>query len=112
MWRGLFTRHMPFLRTPKMEQAKALVRALGSTREETLMLLALWLAAGAVLYQHGSNSLDLLLWIIVLLVQSIPYLAALLMSIISAFPGLPAGLVCGRFCEEQQDASNGMQSAG
>jgi hypothetical protein len=77
MWRGLFTRHMPFLRTPKMEQAKALVRALGSAREESLMMLALWLAAGAVMYRHGSNSLDLLLWIIVLLVQSIPYLAAL-----------------------------------
>jgi cellulose synthase/poly-beta-1,6-N-acetylglucosamine synthase-like glycosyltransferase len=112
MWLGLFTRHMPFLRTPKMEQAKALVRALGSAREETLMMLALWLAAGAVVYRHGSNSLDLLLWIIVLLVQSIPYVAALLMSIISAFPGLRARLVCGRFCDEQGDSAVRMRSAG
>ncbi len=111
MWLGLFTRNMPFLRTPKMEQAKALVRALGSAREETLLLVALWSAAGAIAWQYGSDSLDLLLWIIVLLVQSIPYLAALLMSVISAFPGLRAELVCGRFCEEQRDTSAGVQPA-
>ncbi|MGD8619358.1 MAG: glycosyltransferase [Gammaproteobacteria bacterium] len=109
MWSGLFTRHMPFLRTPKMEQAMALLRALGSAREETLMLIALWLAAAAIAYRHGSNTLDTLLWIIVLLVQSVPYLAALLMSIMSAFPGLRAELVCGRFCAEQQDTVTGVQ---
>jgi hypothetical protein len=73
------------------------------------MLIALWLAAAAIAYQHGSNTLDTLLWIIVLLVQSVPYLAALLMSIISAFPGLRAELVCGRFCAEQQDTVSGVQ---
>jgi len=93
---GLFTRERPFLRTPKMERASALMRALGSAREEALMALALWTAAGGILYLSGSDSLDLLLWIIVLLVQSVAYLAAILVSIVSAFPRLPAGLVCGR----------------
>jgi exo-beta-1,3-glucanase (GH17 family)/cellulose synthase/poly-beta-1,6-N-acetylglucosamine synthase-like glycosyltransferase len=111
MWLGLFTRHMPFLRTPKMEQAMALLRALGSAREETLMLIALSSAAGAIAYQYGSNTLDTLLWIIVLLVQSVPYLAAVLMSIISAFPGLHASLICGRFCDEPRDAAAGVQPA-
>jgi len=110
MWLGLFTRHRPFLRTPKMEQATALLRALGSAREETLMMIALWTAAGAVLYQQGSNTLDTLLWIIVLLVQSVPYLAALLMSVISALPGLRAELICGRFCNEPRDETSGLQS--
>ena len=109
MWLGLFTRHRPFLRTPKMEQAMALLRALGSAREETLMLIALWTAAGAVAYRHDPSMLDTLLWIIVLLVQSVPYLAALLMSIISAFPGLRAELVCGRFCDEPQETADGVQ---
>jgi hypothetical protein len=109
MWIGLFTRHMPFLRTPKMEQAMALFRALGSAREETLMMIALWAAAGAIAWQYGSNTLDTLLWIIVLLVQSLPYLAALVMSIVSAFPGLRAELVCGRFCDEQPEEVAGVQ---
>ena len=56
------------------------------------------LAAAAIAWQHGSDTLDLLLWIIVLLVQSIPYLAALLMSVISACPGLRAGWICGKNC--------------
>lgn len=96
MWQGLVTRDKPFLRTPKMEQANALMRALASAREEILMMLALWLAAAAVAFRNDSGTLDLLLWIILLLVQSVPYLAALLVSVLSAFPRLPAGMVAGR----------------
>ena len=96
MWQGLVTRDKPFLRTPKMEQATALRRALASAREEILLMIALWSAAAAVAFQNGSDTLDLLLWIIVLLVQSVPYSAALLVSVLSAFPRLRAGLVAGR----------------
>jgi len=111
MWLGLFTSRLPFLRTPKMEQANALLRALAGVREETLLVIALWLAAGAIAWQHGSNTLDLLLWIIVLLVQSVPCLAALLVSIISAFPKLRAELVCGRSCDEQMELPASVQHA-
>ncbi|MGD2074601.1 MAG: glycosyltransferase [Gammaproteobacteria bacterium] len=100
MWAGLVTRHKPFLRTPKMERSAALFKAIGAAREETLLALALWLAAGAIAYQSGSETLDVLFWVIVLLVQSIPYCAALLVSVVSAVPALPARLVCGRACEE------------
>ena len=100
MWLGLFTRGKPFLRTPKMEQAAALTSAIGVAREEALLCIALWGAAGSIAYLHGSDTLDLLLWIIVLLVQSIPYLSAVLVSIISAFPNLRAELVCGGQCAE------------
>ena len=37
--------------------------------------------------------LDTRLWIAVLSVQSLPYLAAVVVSVISAFPSLPAWLV-------------------
>jgi hypothetical protein len=37
--------------------------------------------------------MDLLLWVSVLMAQSIPHMASLLMSIISGFPNLPAELV-------------------
>jgi cellulose synthase/poly-beta-1,6-N-acetylglucosamine synthase-like glycosyltransferase len=103
MLAGLATRHKPFLRTPKMVRSAALLKAIGAAREESLLALALWLAAGAIIYQSGSETLDVLLWVIVLLVQSIPYFAALLVSVVSASPRLPARLVCGRACQERLD---------
>jgi exo-beta-1,3-glucanase (GH17 family)/cellulose synthase/poly-beta-1,6-N-acetylglucosamine synthase-like glycosyltransferase len=83
---GMVTRGRPFLRTPKLEHSLALLKALASAREETLFMLALWGAAAGVFLKHGSDTLDLALWIIVLIVQSLPYLAALLMSLISGLP--------------------------
>jgi hypothetical protein len=49
-------------------------------------------------------TLDLLLWVIVLLVQSLPHVAALVMAIISAYPGLSARLVCGGICADNEDS--------
>jgi len=109
MWQGLFSCNKPFLRTPKMAQSAALLHALDASREESLFAIALWMAAAFIAHTIGTDTFDLLLWVIVLLVQSLPYLAALLMSIISAFPGLRAELVCGRFCAEQQDTVSGVQ---
>jgi exo-beta-1,3-glucanase (GH17 family)/cellulose synthase/poly-beta-1,6-N-acetylglucosamine synthase-like glycosyltransferase len=106
MWLGMFTRNKPFMRTPKLEQATALSKAIGTAREETLLMTALWVAAAAIAWQHGSDTLDLLLWIIVLLVQSIPYLAALSMSVISACPGLRAGWICGENCSGSESADS------
>ncbi|HUT40079.1 MAG TPA: beta-(1-3)-glucosyl transferase, partial [Gammaproteobacteria bacterium] len=100
IWLGLFTRSIPFMRTPKLEQTSALWRALVSAREETLFAVALWIAAAAIAWKSGTGMLDLLLWIIVLLVQSVPYFASLLVSVISAFPRLPARLMCGGACDE------------
>ena len=45
-----------------------------------------------------------LLWLIVLLVQSLPQLVALLMSIIRAWPKISVKLACGDFCAD--DKSN------
>ena len=87
---GMVTRGRPFLRTPKLEHSLALVKALASAREEALFMLALWGAATGIYLKHGSDTLDLLLWIIVLIVQSLPYLAALLMSFISGLPRMSA----------------------
>jgi len=87
---GMVTRGRPFLRTPKLENSLALVKALASAREECLFMLALWGAAAGIFMKHGSDTLDLLLWIIVLIVQSLPYLAAVLMSLISGLPRMSA----------------------
>lgn len=93
MWLGLFTEGRPFVRTPKMEQSFALTRAIGTASEETLILIALWLAASIIYFNLPMENWDVLLWVIVLMIQSLPYFAALVLSIISSLPGLSARLV-------------------
>lgn len=96
MWLGLFTTGRPFLRTPKMEQSAALFKAVGAALEEILILILLWSAAWSVYYYLSLDSLDQLLWFIVLLMQSLPYFAAVFMSVVSAFPGLKSNIILGR----------------
>ena len=90
---GFFTRDQPFFRTPKRAHSHALLQALADSREESLMMLALWLSAWGVYAEVGTVMRDLGVWVAVLLIQSIPYFASLLLSLISAFPRLPAGLI-------------------
>jgi hypothetical protein len=102
MLQGLFTSGKSFSRTPKLAKSAALLHALDASREETLFAVALWLAAAAIASISGTDTLDLLLWVIVLLVQSIPYMAALIIAIISAYPNISARLVCGGFCTDDE----------
>jgi exo-beta-1,3-glucanase (GH17 family)/cellulose synthase/poly-beta-1,6-N-acetylglucosamine synthase-like glycosyltransferase len=87
---GFFTKDQPFFRTPKRAANHALLQALMDSREEGLMMLGLWLAALAVELNVTTGMRDLQVWAAVLLIQSIPYFATLLVSLISAYPRLPA----------------------
>jgi exo-beta-1,3-glucanase (GH17 family)/cellulose synthase/poly-beta-1,6-N-acetylglucosamine synthase-like glycosyltransferase len=88
--KGLFTSNEPFFRTPKRAEPHALFKALSSAREETLLMVTLWLAAWGILHIPSEmGSPDLTMWIVVLLIQSIPYAASLIVSLVSAFP-IPA----------------------
>ena len=95
--KGLFTKNEPFFRTPKMAKPHGFIVALASAREEAALMLSLWACAIGVVWvtRHtpglGSGP-DLSIWIIVLVIQSTPYLAALLISLASAFK-LPANLL-------------------
>jgi hypothetical protein len=89
---GLFTRDKPFFRTPKQAPRHALLQALVSAREEWLMTIALLLAAWGVSQIELMGSPDLAVWIIVLIIQTVPYIAAISLSLVSALP-LPASLV-------------------
>jgi cellulose synthase/poly-beta-1,6-N-acetylglucosamine synthase-like glycosyltransferase len=111
MVQGLLTKDKPFSRTPKMAQSAALLRALDACREETLFAITLWTAAAAVVITLGTETLDILLWVIVLLVQSLPFLAALMMSIISAYPKMSAKLICGGYCSDDEDGAQETQSS-
>jgi hypothetical protein len=93
MLTGFFVKNKPFFRTPKQAHKQALFKALSAAREETLMLIALWLAAGGIIHYFGTETLDLLMWAVMLLLQSVPYAAALIVSIVSALPRLPSGWI-------------------
>ncbi len=90
---GFVTKSLPFFRTPKIVKGRKFWHALQSAREEGLVLLALLLAAYSIYKQQGSETPDILVWILVLLVQSLPYAAAVIMSIVSAFAPQPTKLV-------------------
>ncbi len=88
--KGLVTKSMPFFRTPKQAQPHAFAAALAAARQESVLMLALWaVAIGLQTIPEELSSPDLSVWTAVLLIQSIPYAAALAVSLISAF-NLPA----------------------
>lgn len=93
MLQGIFTSGLPFFRTPKQAQNTGLRRAIADAREETLFLIALCLAAFVINTAWGERLPDAQIWSMVLLLQAIPYAASLLVSVVSAFPRLPAGIV-------------------
>ncbi len=88
---GLFIgRKVPFLRTPKGRQSAAILQALKDAGQETALVTILTSLVLVIYWQVGFESLETLFWCIVLGVQMMPYLAALVLSTISAFPSVSA----------------------
>ncbi len=81
---GLLTSRAPFLRTPKMADAPALVRGLLMASEELVLLAATWAAMIGVGIAHRMATWEAMLWCVVLLTQSMPYLAAVITSVVAA----------------------------
>ncbi|MEK6776579.1 MAG: glycosyltransferase [bacterium] len=90
---GFATTREPFLRTPKMASAQVLIKAVAAVWEEFMLMLLLWMSAGTIAYMQGYDSRDIFLWTIVLIIQSVPYLASFIMSLISGLPGLPSDVI-------------------
>jgi hypothetical protein len=93
MFTGFFTRSLPFIRTPKWAASHALMHALCIVWQEVLILAVLWACAAGVYLRQTVSNMDLHLWIFVLLVQSLPYFSAVVVSCVSAFPKLSAGFI-------------------
>ncbi len=98
MLAGLFSNKEGFFRTPKMADTQGILKALAAAREETLIGIALLLGAVAIARVHGLETADLQLWVTVLIVLSIPYLAAMIMSVVSSLPRLRANLLAKSDC--------------
>jgi cellulose synthase/poly-beta-1,6-N-acetylglucosamine synthase-like glycosyltransferase len=92
--KGLATNSEPFFRTPKKRRSAGLWHALAAAREETLMMIGLMLSAWAVSYTALPQNAgpDHAAWIVVLLIQAVPYASSLVVSLMSAFP-LPARIL-------------------
>jgi hypothetical protein len=69
-----------------MKNAPALVQGLVMAREECTILLLTWAALLAVGFGHHWATIETKLWCVVLLTQSLPYLASVGVSIIAALP--------------------------
>jgi hypothetical protein len=92
MLSGFVNKDRPFFRTPKRTTRHAWLESLAAAREEAVLMCGLWMAAFAVssIPQMDGDlpglvgSPDLTVWVTVLLVQSIPYAAAVIVSLISS----------------------------
>lgn len=90
---GFFTSGKPFFRTPKMADATGLQEAMLAAREELLIAIALWLSILTIFARIGFETLDIIIWAVMLLIQSLAYVAAVAVSIVSSFPTLKAELL-------------------
>jgi len=108
--KGLLTNNEPFFRTPKQAHTQRLWGALQACREEFLMAIALLLSAWAVTVNLENASLDrmrmdspdLRAWVLVMVVQSIPYLSAVVASVVSSLP-IPARWVGNGYVKVETD---------
>ncbi len=85
---GLLQPSHPFLRTPKGEGRQALLKGFIMAWEETQIFLLLLVSAIASFWFFGPHNPEGTLWAVLLLVQSIPYGAALATSMASCMPRL------------------------
>jgi hypothetical protein len=86
VWKGLLSNNLPFLRTPKMKNAPALIQGLVMSREELVLLALTWGALLGVGFGHHWATLETKLWCAVLFTQSLPYLASVSVAILAAMP--------------------------
>ena len=83
---GFWTKDKPFFRTPKCENQPRLIQAFLSSAEETMLAMLLLGSSFGVIWLQGGDLPGARLWGVALMVQSLPYLAALTLGMISAFP--------------------------
>jgi exo-beta-1,3-glucanase (GH17 family)/cellulose synthase/poly-beta-1,6-N-acetylglucosamine synthase-like glycosyltransferase len=88
---GLFTKTIPFFRTPKMREQGGFMLALAECREELFFLVLLWGAAAGMLWIHDMETGDAWAWLFMLIMQSLAYLAAVFMAFISVLPHRKTG---------------------
>jgi hypothetical protein len=90
MWAGLFTSSQPFLRTPKCEDPASLNQVLRLAWQECTLLVLGVLAIAATFVTRGWDDPAAVLWMGMLAVQSMPYLATAITAAMSALSNMRA----------------------
>lgn len=81
---GLATSRLPFMRTPKMDERATLGMALGMARGEAVLMILLWGAALILWNTSGVIDPEARLWAVFMVVQSLPFTAAVVVSLVNA----------------------------
>ena len=81
---GILFSRQAFLRTPKCEDPADFRQALRVVWQETTLLALCTLAAGAMLYERGTDDPAAMLWTAMLVIQSLPYIATFITAGLSA----------------------------
>ncbi|MBS0223019.1 MAG: glycosyltransferase [Proteobacteria bacterium] len=81
---GLATSRLPFMRTPKMDERATLGMALGMARGEAILMILLWGAALILWNTSGVIDPEARLWAGFMVVQSLPFAAAVVVSLVNA----------------------------
>ncbi|RMO71659.1 Glycosyl transferase protein [Pseudomonas syringae pv. primulae] len=87
---GLVTSGMPFFRTPKQTSGKLTRLTLFDATEDVCTVLISWITIVLLLRHREAINMDLGFWIAMLFAQSLPYLAAVVMAILSALANRPS----------------------
>jgi len=93
VWTGLLTSGKPFLRTPKCADPADFAQVLRVVWQEAVLLALLSMAMISMGFDRGFQDPAVSLWMVMLGVQSLPYLATMITARISARSNRPAGAV-------------------
>jgi hypothetical protein len=88
IWQGIFTSGRPFVRTPKCADQPALMQGFIMARDEIIWLVLLVTVAVGVLWHFTLQNEQALIWSAAVLVQALPFAAALITSMCNAVPML------------------------
>lgn len=83
---GMFTSGKPFMRTPKLEKQGPFIAGLATIWQELLLLTLLGIAIYSMLSIEHFDNLSGRLWVAILSVQTVPYIATLLTLLFSITP--------------------------
>ena len=82
---GIFTSKKPFLRTPKCEDPAAIGQVLRQAWQEATLLAACMLALLSMAMGRGFDDPAAMLWMVMLTIQSLPYIATVVTAVLSAW---------------------------
>lgn len=90
---GMYHNDVGFFRTPKEAEGHSFFRAFQAVREESLLALALIMSASMISLRDDNYLADTRLWVALLCVQSLPYVASMILSMVSSWPNASSSLI-------------------